>query len=631
VEVESGAQILSIVLISCWLQRLVESQSLNFKFFIPARLFRFAWILADRPVLSVFFGPMAKKKIKASVKDDVTVVEEVSKTFGVAGEPINGHSKLVGHSSDSGVSAGAPLKAKATPVERVAKAPLKAKATPVERVAEAPLKARSTPVDIVKRDDSHGFNGSERQLQESDLKKVKEPDSRENFEGEAQSVDKEEGRLPVQEGPRNNITVSPVCSHTVEESVKPVSEDTPVPVHNSDGPKAPWVNLFKANRNPSKGFSLQYLEDLPEIPEVKKEHALDVHTVWGYSLVGYFAGRFPGKAALLKLCDSWRVKYKYSAHSSGWLLFQFDNESSRDSVMDGGPYTVFGRPLMLKAMPPFFEFDDQNVSFMPVWVNLPALPLECWTSAALSIICSKIGKPISTDAITATRGQFSYARVLIEIDASKDLVKSVPFKLPSGKLRMQPVQFEFEPRFCTHCKVFGHSVKGCKVIEPDQEEKKTADVNSSLEKKEDSSEKAAEGKVTEVINQPSGCLKQSVPVMPVDPGPSDQSIANDTGLCAGIIEDQPKQMNVGVDGQPNQDDRPPNQQAPDKLGAPFVEVTHKKKKRIQKHVPSEESHEGDEQGGSRRAKQKGEQGEAAKAVSTNQKVIKKGASPHKSR
>ena len=122
---------------------------------------------------------------------------------------------------------------------------------------------------------------------------------------------------------------------------------------------------------------------------------------------------------------------------------------------------------MLKAMPPFFEFDDQNVSLLPVWVNLPALPLECWTQAALSIICSKVGKPISTDNITATRGQFSYARVLIEIDASRELVKSVPFKLPSGKLRIQPIKYEYEPKFYAHCKVFGHSLKECKVKEPD--------------------------------------------------------------------------------------------------------------------------------------------------------------------
>jgi len=89
---------------------------------------------------------------------------------------------------------------------------------------------------------------------------------------------------------------------------------------------------------------------------------------------------------------------------------------------------------MLKAIPLFFEFDDQNVCFLPVWVNLPTLLLECWTQAALSIICSKVGKPISTNSITAMRGQFLYARVLIEIDASKDLVKSVLFKLPSGKV-----------------------------------------------------------------------------------------------------------------------------------------------------------------------------------------------------
>ena len=85
--------------------------------------------------------------------------------------------------------------------------------------------------------------------------------------------------------------------------------------------KAPWIDLFKENKNLSKGISLQFTDNLPDVPKLKREHALDVYLAWDFSLVGYFAGRFPSKSALLKLCDSWHVKYKYSAHSSGLLIF----------------------------------------------------------------------------------------------------------------------------------------------------------------------------------------------------------------------------------------------------------------------------------------------------------------------
>lgn len=61
----------------------------------------------------------------------------------------------------------------------------------------------------------------------------------------------------------------------------------------------------------------------------------DLETAWGFCLVGYFAAKFPGKQALLQLCNSWKVKYKYYSHTSGWLVFKFENAADRDMVLNG--------------------------------------------------------------------------------------------------------------------------------------------------------------------------------------------------------------------------------------------------------------------------------------------------------
>ncbi|XP_022857248.1 uncharacterized protein LOC111378308 [Olea europaea var. sylvestris] len=187
----------------------------------------------------------------------------------------------------------------------------------------------------------------------------------------------------------------------------------------------------------------------------------NIENTWGYELVGYFASRFPGKVALLQLCDSWKVNYKYFVHSSGWLVFKFETDLERLSVLHGGPYFVYGRPLMLKVMPRYFDFDDKDVSTMPVWINLSGLPLEFWNTNALSKIVSKVGKPISTDKVMASRGRLSYARALIEVGASIELVRVEKIRLPNGILREQEIIFEHEPKFCGSCKVFGHSTLGC--------------------------------------------------------------------------------------------------------------------------------------------------------------------------
>ncbi|KAL3846330.1 hypothetical protein ACJIZ3_003733 [Penstemon smallii] len=189
-------------------------------------------------------------------------------------------------------------------------------------------------------------------------------------------------------------------------------------------PTAPWLNMFKNNRNLGQGIKLEAIKSTDEVVILEEEDVDDVEVAWGFYLVGYFAG---------------------------WLVFKFMSDDDRNKVLNEGPYFIFGRPLLLKIMPKCFEFGDEGVSDVPVWVNLPDLPLDCWNAKALSKIVSKIGKPIATDKLTHTKERLSYARVM-----------SVSIQLPTGIIRKQPIVYEYQPRFCKECKTFGHSTKGCK-------------------------------------------------------------------------------------------------------------------------------------------------------------------------
>ncbi|KAL2533384.1 DUF4283 domain-containing protein [Abeliophyllum distichum] len=140
--------------------------------------------------------------------------------------------------------------------------------------------------------------------------------------------------------------------------------------------KAPWVNLFKDNRKPNESLALHVYDNLLDRVDLDEDDADDLELTCGYCLIGYFAGRFWGKKALLNLCSSWNVEYEYFTHSSWWLVFKFHDETSREKVLKGGPYFVFGRPLPLKNMPEYFRFNDEEISIMPVWVVLPELPLN---------------------------------------------------------------------------------------------------------------------------------------------------------------------------------------------------------------------------------------------------------------
>ena len=131
-------------------------------------------------------------------------------------------------------------------------------------------------------------------------------------------------------------------------------------------PKASWVELFKENRQQSRGLSLPTFEIEGTRAVLEMQDADKVEKVWGFYLVGFIARKFLGEEVLIRLCESWNVKYQYLAHSSGWLVFKFPNCESRDEVLQKGPYSVFGHLLLLKIMAPDFDFDVKPPLTVPV-------------------------------------------------------------------------------------------------------------------------------------------------------------------------------------------------------------------------------------------------------------------------
>ncbi|XP_074576165.1 uncharacterized protein LOC141832578 [Curcuma longa] len=220
-------------------------------------------------------------------------------------------------------------------------------------------------------------------------------------------------------------------------------------------------NRFKENRKQQGGIGFDEVCSNPDVVEIPAHNLDKVEHAWGFCLVGYFPARFPGKAAAVqKLWDSWNVSGSYEVHFSGWLIFRFNNVKDREGVLIKGPYFMFRRPLFLKNMPEFFKFDDHEIKRVPVWIKLPGLPLECWNETCLSMIVSKVGKPLHTAKKTQTKKRISHPRVLVEVDASKKLVRNVTIRLPDGEFD-QRVIFEYEPRYCNHCTMFAHNTDDC--------------------------------------------------------------------------------------------------------------------------------------------------------------------------
>ncbi|PWA83787.1 hypothetical protein CTI12_AA165660 [Artemisia annua] len=88
----------------------------------------------------------------------------------------------------------------------------------------------------------------------------------------------------------------------------------------------------------------------------------------------------------------------------------------------------------------------------------------------------RIGTPIIMDRITTamcerSNGRANFARVLVEVDATKGIVDSVEVCYRGlGRSMHLKVEYAWRPPICSHCQVFGHSFKDCKNREATVEE-----------------------------------------------------------------------------------------------------------------------------------------------------------------
>lgn len=97
----------------------------------------------------------------------------------------------------------------------------------------------------------------------------------------------------------------------------------------------------------------------------------------------------------------------------------------RTQVLDSGPYTIANKPFIVKAWEVDFDMEKEFLKVLPLWVQLPGLPLSCWGIDSLSRIGSVLGTPMYADSCTSQQTRISYARLLVEVDVIRPTVRSV--------------------------------------------------------------------------------------------------------------------------------------------------------------------------------------------------------------
>ncbi|XP_071708023.1 uncharacterized protein [Rutidosis leptorrhynchoides] len=218
----------------------------------------------------------------------------------------------------------------------------------------------------------------------------------------------------------------------------------------------------------------------------------EVASKYSYTLYGYFIGKriaFP--VVQNYILNVWK-KYgleKIMMNSKGFFFFKFSYEEGMLRVLQEGPWMIRTIPIILNKWSPNISLTKEDLMKVPVWARLYDVPLVGFTDDGLSVIASKIIRPMMLDAYTSTMckeswGRPNFARAMIEVSAETDLKESLKVATPSidgDGVTMDEVRIEYDwkPPRCSCCKVFGHMDLHCpKVVCVEAVKDKQSDKNS---------------------------------------------------------------------------------------------------------------------------------------------------------
>ena len=102
------------------------------------------------------------------------------------------------------------------------------------------------------------------------------------------------------------------------------------------------------------------------------------------------------------------------------------------------------------------------MSTTPIWVQLPALPMEYWGERCIRKIAGQLGNVLKIDNATMNKDRLMYARALVELDIRKGLPDEVLFTNEYDEQVKQVVQYDWKPLWCHQCQQQGHQSGACK-------------------------------------------------------------------------------------------------------------------------------------------------------------------------
>ncbi|KAK1278394.1 hypothetical protein QJS04_geneDACA016571 [Acorus gramineus] len=249
---------------------------------------------------------------------------------------------------------------------------------------------------------------------------------------------------------------------------KPIS----VPPPSSTLQVKNWSSLLQKASPPSIIGSLRFIKPSVDgssvVAKLNPPAYAKNTSQWDQAVVGYIIGKAPVYTPFLQfLKTKWNPKgeMRLLLHGNGFFTVKFSLVEDMNSVLEGGLWTMDHRPFIIRKWSPEVRMEQERLSSIPIWVRLPNLPLHLWEEDSLSRIGSTIGVPLYVDSATLRCTRASYARICVEVQASKVLPDSVLVEVSPGHRESFKLDYDWKPIACRFCQTFGHD-EVCCIMKP---------------------------------------------------------------------------------------------------------------------------------------------------------------------
>ncbi|XP_061362094.1 uncharacterized protein LOC133305866 [Gastrolobium bilobum] len=189
---------------------------------------------------------------------------------------------------------------------------------------------------------------------------------------------------------------------------------------------------------------------------------------WRQAVIVKLLGKKVGVRFLLnRLLRMWNISgtYEFIDLENYYFLFRFSNKNDYSHVLEDGPWIIADHYMVVQRWRPFFNPYDDEIRKLAVWIRIPGLPIEFYTSHHLWNIGSIFGLTLKIDRNSIRKRdsgegditeRAKFARICVEVDLRKGFLSK--FWIVD---RIFHVGYEGLHLVCFACGKYGHRRDQC--------------------------------------------------------------------------------------------------------------------------------------------------------------------------